>query len=84
MFITICLLIFAFIAYVMIPLDFVPALFYSWLGILDDVVAMAFIYKLVGKNVSDDVKAKVAETMEEWFGPEEIDGEMEEEPGIVF
>jgi len=78
------ILIFAFIAYVMIPLDFVPALFYSWLGILDDAVAMAFIYKLVDKNVSDDVKAKVAETMEEWFGPEEIDGETEEEPGIVF
>ena len=64
-------LIFAFIAYVMIPYDFVPSVFYSWLGILDDGVAMVFIYKLVGKNVSDEIKAKVAETLDDWFGPEE-------------
>ena len=73
------ILIFAFIAYVMIPYDFVPSVFHGWLGILDDGVAMAFIYKIVGKNVSDDVKAKVAETIEDWFGPEE-----EEEPEIAL
>lgn len=72
-------LIFAFIAYVMIPYDFVPSVFYSWLGILDDGVAMAFIYKIVGKNVSDDIKAKVAETLDDWFG-----SEAETEPEVVF
>lgn len=66
-------LIFAFIAYVMIPYDFVPSVFYSWLGVLDDGAAMVFIYKLVGKNVSDEIKAKVAETLDDWFGSEAED-----------
>lgn len=72
-------LIFAFITYVMIPYDFVPSVFYSWLGILDDGAAMVFIYKLVGKNVSDEIKAKVAETLDDWFGTE-----AEDESGVLL
>lgn len=66
-------LIFAFIAYVMIPYDFLPSVFYSWLGILDDGAAMVFIYKLVGKNVSDEIKEKVADTLDDWFGTDAED-----------
>ena len=72
-------LIFAFITYVMIPYDFLPSVFYSWLGILDDGAAMVFIYKLVGKNVSDEIKAKVAETLDDWFGTE-----AEDESGVLL
>ena len=65
------ILIFALIVYIAIPLDFFPTTFYGWLGILDDGVAFAFVYKIVGKDITDEIKEKVNVTLNEWFGEQQ-------------
>lgn len=64
------ILIFALVAYVVIPNDFIPFIKHRWLGIIDDGVAFGFIYKLVGKDITDEIRGKVKEILDEWFGTE--------------
>ena len=64
-------LIFALIAYIAIPMDFIPYPVRGWVGLIDDGVAFAFVYKLVGKEITDDIRANVETTLDKWFGLEE-------------
>ena len=63
-------LIYAAIIYTIVPMDIVPRVVYKSLGILDDGVAILYVYKKIKDRITPEIKAKVEETLDEWFGVE--------------
>ena len=63
-------LIYAAILYTIIPMDFLPRSIYKFLGILDDGVAMLFVYRKIKDKITPKINAKVDDTLNEWFGVE--------------
>ena len=63
-------LIYAAIIYTILPMDLIPSVIYKFLGILDDGVAMLFVYKKIKDKITPDINAKVEDTLNEWFGVE--------------
>ena len=63
-------LIYAAIVYTILPLDLIPSVIYKFLGILDDGVAMLFVYKKIKDKITPKINAKVEDTLNEWFGVE--------------
>ena len=62
--------IYAAIIYTILPMDLIPSAVYKFLGILDDGVAMLFVYKKIKDNITPEINAKVEDTLNEWFGVE--------------
>ena len=63
-------LIYAAIIYTILPMDLIPSAIYKFLGILDDGVAILFVYKKIKDKITPDINAKVEDTLNEWFGVE--------------
>ncbi len=63
-------LIYAAIVYTILPLDFIPSTVYKLMGILDDGVAMLYVYKKIKERITPEINARVEETLNEWFGAE--------------
>ena len=63
-------LIYAAIVYTILPMDLIPSVIYKFLGILDDGVAMLFVYKKIKDKITPEINAKVEDTLNEWFGVE--------------
>ena len=63
-------LIYAAIIYTILPMDFIPSVVYKFLGILDDGVAMLFVYKKIKDKITPEISRKVENTLNEWFGVE--------------
>lgn len=63
-------LIYAAIIYIILPMDFIPSAVYKFLGILDDGVAMLYVYKKIKDKITPEISAKVEDTLNEWFGVE--------------
>ena len=63
-------LIYAAIIYTILPMDFIPSVVYKFLGIMDDGVAMLFVYKKIKDKITPAINAKVEDTLNEWFGVE--------------
>ena len=63
-------LIYAAIIYTILPMDLIPSAIYKFLGILDDGVAMLFVYKKIKDKITPEINAKVEDTLNEWFGIE--------------
>ena len=63
-------LIYAAIVYTILPMDFIPSVIYKFLGIMDDGVAMLFVYKKIKDKITPEINAKVEDTLNEWFGVE--------------
>ena len=63
-------LIYAAIAYTIMPMDLIPSAVYKMLGIVDDGVAVLSVYKKVKKNITPEISAMVESTLNEWFGME--------------
>ena len=63
-------LIYAVIFYTILPMDLIPSVIYMFLGILDDGVAMLFVYKKIKNKITPEINAKVEDTLNEWFGVE--------------
>ena len=63
-------LIYAAIIYTILPMDLLPSVIYKFLGILDDGVAMLFVYKKIKDKITPEINAKVEDTLNEWFGAE--------------
>ena len=63
-------LIYAAIVYTILPMDFIPSVIYKFLGILDDGVAMLFVYKKIKDKITPEINAKVEDTLNDWFGAE--------------
>ena len=63
-------LIYAAILYTILPMDFLPRSIYKFLGVLDDGVAMLYVYKKIKDKITPEINAKVEDTLNEWFGVE--------------
>ena len=63
-------LIYAAIIYTILPMDFLPRSVFKFLGVLDDGVAMLFVYKKIKDKITPKINAKVDDTLNEWFGVE--------------
>ena len=61
-------LIYAAIIYTILPMDLIPSVIYKFLGILDDGVAILFVYKKIKDKITPEINAKVEDTLNEWFG----------------
>ena len=63
-------LIYAAIFYTILPVDLLPRAAYKFLGVLDDGVAMLYVYKKIKNKITPEINAKVENTLNEWFGVE--------------
>ena len=63
-------LIYAAIVYTILPMDLIPSAIYKFLGILDDGVAMLFVYRKIKDKITPEINVKVEDTLNEWFGVE--------------
>ena len=63
-------LIYAAILYTILPMDFLPRSIHKFLGVLDDGVAMLYVYKKIKNKITPEINAKVEDTLNEWFGVE--------------
>ena len=63
-------LIYAAIAYTILPFDLIPSVVYKFLGVLDDGMAMLYVYKKIKSKITPAINLKVEETLNEWFGAE--------------
>ena len=63
-------LIYAAIIYTILPMDFLPCAIYKFLGVLDDGVAILYVYKKIKDKITPEINAKVEDTLNEWFGVE--------------
>ena len=64
------ILIYAAIVYTIIPMDFLPRAVFKVLGVLDDGVAMLYVYKKIKNRITPEINTKVEETLNGWFGIE--------------
>lgn len=63
-------LIYAAIAYTILPFDLIPSAVYKFLGVLDDGVALLYVYRKIKDKITPEINLKVEETLMEWFGLE--------------
>ena len=63
-------LIYAAIVYTILPMDLIPRVIYKFLGILDDGVAVLYVYKMIKTRITPEINANVEDTLNEWFGVE--------------
>ena len=63
-------MIYAAIIYTILPTDLIPSAVFKFLGILDDGVAMLYVYKKIKNKITPAINAKVEDTFKEWFGIE--------------
>lgn len=63
-------LIYSALVYILVPLDLLPGVIHKFLGILDDGVAMLFVYKKIKDKITPEINAKVERTLNDWFGVE--------------
>lgn len=64
------ILIYAAIIYTIIPMDFLPRSVFKLLGVLDDGLAMLYVYKKIKDKITPEINRKVEDTLNEWFGVE--------------
>ena len=63
-------LIYGAIAYTILPMDLVPRAVYKFLGVLDDGVAVMYVYRKIKGMITPKINAKVEDRLNEWFGVE--------------
>lgn len=63
-------LIYGAIAYTILPVDLLPAAVYKLLGIMDDGIAIIYVYKKIKDKITPAIDAKVNLTLNQWFGGE--------------
>ena len=63
-------LIYAAIIYTVLPMDLLPRTIYKFLGVLDDGVAMFYVYKKIKNRITPEINLKVEDTLDDWFGVE--------------
>ena len=63
-------LIYGAILYTILPIDLVPRAVYKFFGVLDDGVAILYVYKKVKDKVTPEINAKIEDTLNAWFGSE--------------
>ena len=63
-------LIYGAIAYTIVPTDLLPRAVFKFLGVLDDGVAVLYVYSKIKEHITPEIEAKVENTLNEWFGVE--------------
>ncbi len=63
-------LIYAAICYTILPIDLLPRTIFRFLGILDDGVAVLYVYRKIKDKITPEINAQVEQTLNEWFGAE--------------
>ncbi len=63
-------LIYGAIIYTVLPIDLIPRAVYKFFGVLDDGIAILYVYKKIKDKITPDINAKVENTLNEWFGAE--------------
>ena len=63
-------LIYAAIVYTIVPIDLLPRAVFKVLGVLDDGIAVLYVYKKIKDKITPEITAKVEDTLNEWFGVE--------------
>lgn len=64
------ILIYGAIIYTLSPVSLLPSAVYKLLGILDEGVAILYVFNKIKERITADIDAKVEETLDEWFGVE--------------
>ena len=59
------------ILYTVLPFSLIPYKAHKILGLLDEGVAVLYVVKKVQNKITPEINAKVDETLNTWFGPEE-------------
>ncbi|MBQ7311315.1 MAG: DUF1232 domain-containing protein [Alistipes sp.] len=62
------LLIYAAIAYTILPTDAIPRTVYKFLGVLDDGLAVMYVYRKIKGKITAEIDAKVDSILDDWFG----------------
>ena len=63
-------LIYGCIAYVVLPFSILPRVIYRFLGVMDEVAAVLFVYSKVKDKITPAIETKVETTLDAWFGTE--------------
>lgn len=63
-------LIYAAIIYTVSPVSLIPSAVHKLLGILDEGVAILYVYNKIKDKITPKINAKVEDTLNEWFGVE--------------
>lgn len=63
-------MIYAAIAYVVLPFSLVPRKIFKLTGIMDEAAALLFVYSKVKDKMTPAIEAKVESTLDAWFGSE--------------
>lgn len=63
-------LIYAAIIYTVSPVSLIPSVVYKLLGILDEGIAILYVYNKIKGKITPEINAKVEDTLNEWFGVE--------------
>lgn len=62
-------MVFAGIAYIVVPRDLLPRKLLKWFGLLDDIGVAAWIVDRIGKSITPAIERKVENVLDKWFGP---------------
>lgn len=63
-------LIYAAIIYTISPASLIPSSVYRLLGILDEGIAIMYVYNKIKDRITPEINSKVEGTLNEWFGVE--------------
>ena len=63
-------LIYACIAYVVMPYSLIPRVIYRFLGVMDEAAAVLFVYSKVKDKITPAIETKVETILDSWFGAE--------------
>lgn len=63
-------LIYAAIIYTISPASLIPSSGYRLLGILDEGIAIIYVYNKIKDRITPEINSKVERTLNEWFGVE--------------
>ena len=63
-------LIYAATIYTVSPVSLIPSAVYRLLRVLDEGVAVLYVYKKIKDKITPEINAQVEDTLNEWFGVE--------------
>lgn len=61
-------LIYGALIYVLFPIDILPRAVYRIIGVIDDGIAILYVYNKIKDRITPDINLKVEITLDEWFG----------------
>lgn len=65
-------LIFGAIAYIIIPGDLVPRRVFRFLGLVDDMAVVAWLFNKIDSKLTQEIKDAVEDILDDWFGSPDV------------